>query len=283
MKFAISLPNGGACGRPDQLAEFAFLAETAGWDAIFLEDYIIWQGHNEVPTFDPWVSLAAMAVRTQSIRLGTMVTPIARRRPWKLARETVSLDHLSGGRLILGIGVGETRLDTSFAQFGEETDWRRRAAMADEALEVLVRLWSGEQVTHDGPFYHLRDVQFLPRPLQQPRIPVWIGGVWPRHGPVQRALRWDGACLYKLPPEEEFTPKDVSELAAMVRARENSASFFDIVVGHAVWQREKDIERERAHIASLAGAGATWWSEYVPPDTAQVMRRYITEGPIRFH
>lgn len=279
MKYAISLPNGGTCGQPKQLAKFASMAEAAGWDAIFLEDYIIWQGHNNVPTYDPWVSLAAMAVRTKTIRLGTMVTPVARRRPWKLARETVSLDHLSGGRLILGVGVGETRIDTSFTRFGEETEARPRAAMVDEALEVLARLWSGKRFTHDGRFYHLRNVRFLPRPLQRPRIPVWIGGVWPRPGAVQRALRWDGACLYKLPPEEEFTPQDVSDLAALVRTRRKSKTPFDIVVGHAVWQREKDIGRERAHIESLAEAGATWWSEYVPPDTQKTMARYISKGP----
>jgi alkanesulfonate monooxygenase SsuD/methylene tetrahydromethanopterin reductase-like flavin-dependent oxidoreductase (luciferase family) len=281
MKFAVSIPNGGPNGGPQRLAEFASLAEAAGWDAIFLEDYIIWQGHNHVATFDPWVSLAAMAVQTQTIRLGTMVTAIARRRPWKLARETVTLDHLSGGRVILGVGVGETRIDTSFSRFGEETRAKRRAAMVDEALELLVRLWSGKRFTHDGRFYHLRNVRFLPAPLQKPRIPIWIGGVWPRPGPVRRALRWDGACLYKLPPEADFTPQDVSELAALARTRRKTKTPFDIAVGHAVWQREKDPGRERANIRALEEAGATWWSEYVPPDTQKTMARYISKGPLR--
>jgi alkanesulfonate monooxygenase SsuD/methylene tetrahydromethanopterin reductase-like flavin-dependent oxidoreductase (luciferase family) len=281
MRFAINLPNGRECGYPRKLAEFALLAEEAGWDAVFLEDYIIWQGHNDAPTFDPWVALAAMASSTSSIRLGTMVTPIARRRPWKLARECVTLDHLSGGRLILGIGVGDTQIDTSFTRFGEVVDVRQRALMVDEAIELLARLWSGEEVTYDGQFYHLEGVRLLPRPLQKPRIPIWIGGVWPLKGPTQRALRWDGACLYKLPPEEEFTPQDVRDLVELAYTHRDPDAPFDIVVGHASWQRAEDAKREREHIASLAEAGATWWSQYIAPDSEKVMRKYIEEGPLR--
>jgi alkanesulfonate monooxygenase SsuD/methylene tetrahydromethanopterin reductase-like flavin-dependent oxidoreductase (luciferase family) len=281
MKYAVNLPNGGESGHPRKLAEFAKLAEASGWDGVFLEDYIIWQGHNDAPTYDPWVALAAMAVATRSVRLGTMVTPIARRRPWKLARETVTLDHLSDGRLILGVGLGDTEVDTSFTRFGETADPRQRAAMVDEALELLARLWSGDEVTYAGHFYHLDAARLLPKPLQTPRIPIWIGGVWPLKGPTQRAMRWDGACLYKRPPDEDFTPKDVADIVALSRTRPDGGTLFDIVVGHATWQREKDPERERAYISSLAEAGATWWSQYISPETEKAMRKYIEEGPLR--
>ncbi len=281
MKYAVNLPNGHEVCHPRKLAEFAQLAEASGWDGVFLEDYIIWQGHNDAPTYDPWVALAAMAVATKSIRLGTMVTPVARRRPWKLARETVTLDHLSEGRLILGVGLGDTEIDTSFTRFGEVTDTRQRAAMLDEALDLLAHLWSGKKVTRVGRFYHVDGVRLLPKPLQKPRIPIWIGGVWPLKGPTQRALRWDGACLYKKPPDEDFTPKDVSDLAMLARARPNASTGFDIVVGHATWQRAKDSERERAYISSLAEAGATWWSQYISPEPERAMRKHIEEGPLR--
>jgi alkanesulfonate monooxygenase SsuD/methylene tetrahydromethanopterin reductase-like flavin-dependent oxidoreductase (luciferase family) len=281
MKYALSLPNGRACGHPAKLAEFARIAEESGWDAVFLEDYIIWQGHNDAQTYDPWAALAAMAVSTKKIRLGTMVTPIARRRPWKLARETVTIDHLSGGRLILGVGLGETEIDTSFSRFGEETDAKRRARTADEALELLNRLWSGRPITFEGEFYHVKNVRLLPKPVQKPRIPIWIGGVWPRKGPVRRALQWDGACLYKKPPHEDFTPEDVRELARLACQRPNARAPFDIAVGHAYWQQARDRGRERAYIASLADAGATWWSLYIPPDAVKSMRRRIEEGPVR--
>src|SRR5512135_1720991 len=281
MKYAVNLPNGREAGHPRKLAEFAKLAEDSGWDGVFLEDYVIWKGHNDAPTYNPWVALAAMAIATKSVRLGTMVTPIARCRPWQLARETVTLDYLSEGRLILGIGLGDTEIDTSFTRFGETTDPKQRAAMVDEALDLLARLWSGKEVTHTGRFYHLDRVRLLPKPLQKPRIPIWIGGVWPLKGPTARAMRWDGACLYKRPPAEDFTPKDVADIAVLARARPNAGTAFDIVVGHATWQRAKDPERERAYIASLAEAGATWWSQYISPETEKAMRKHIAKGPLR--
>jgi alkanesulfonate monooxygenase SsuD/methylene tetrahydromethanopterin reductase-like flavin-dependent oxidoreductase (luciferase family) len=281
MKSALSLPNGGECAQPRKLAEFARIAEESGWDAVFLEDYIIWQGHNDVPTFDPWICLAAMAAATQTVRLGTMVTPVPRRRPWKLAREASALDQLSGGRAILGVGLGDTELDTSFTHFGEETDAGRRARMADEALDLIARLWSGEEITFGGEFYHVQTARLLPRPVQEPRIPIWIGGQWPKKGPVQRALRWDGAVLFKNIPDEDFTPEDYRELSRLVRARPNAGDPFDIVGGHPVWAENADPGKERAYLASLAEAGMTWWSVYIPPDTEETMRRRIEAGPVR--
>ncbi len=281
MKFAINLPCGRKCAHPRTLAQFAHLAEASGWDAVFLEDYIVWQGHNDAPTYDPWVALSAMALSTSTIRLGTMVTAIARRRPWKLAKEAATIDHLSGGRLTLGIGVGETEIDSSFSRFGEITETRQRAMMVDEALKLLARFWSGKQVTFKGRFYHVDGVRPLPKPVQKPRIPIWIGGIWPLRGPTQRALRWDGACLYKRPEQGDFTPEDVRQLRELAQTRPDPSAPFDIVVGHANWQRARDSRREKAYIASLADAGATWWSMYISPDTEAAMQRCIAEGPLR--
>jgi alkanesulfonate monooxygenase SsuD/methylene tetrahydromethanopterin reductase-like flavin-dependent oxidoreductase (luciferase family) len=227
MRFGLCLPNGGACGDARTLAEFAHLAEQTGWDGVFLEDYIVWQGHQDIPTYDPWVALAAMALRTERIRLGTTVTPLARRRPWKLARETVTLDHLSNGRLILGVGLGDTSMDISFAHFGEVTDARQRARILDGALDVLVGLWSGQPFSYQGEYYHVREVTLLPRPVQTPRIPIWIGGGWPLKGPTQRAVRWDGSCMYKHTsggPWEDWTPDDVRSLKALADSQRNYAT-----------------------------------------------------------
>jgi alkanesulfonate monooxygenase SsuD/methylene tetrahydromethanopterin reductase-like flavin-dependent oxidoreductase (luciferase family) len=141
MKYGLELPNAGCCDART-LAELALLAEQAGWDGIFLEDYLVHHHAPDTPTYDPWIALAAMAVRTERIRLGTTVTPLSRRRPWKLARETVTLDHLSHGRLTLGVGLGDLH-DPGFAQVGEVTDAKQRARIVDEALEVLVGLWNG--------------------------------------------------------------------------------------------------------------------------------------------
>src|SRR5258708_28466167 len=141
MQYGIELPCAGAWGDARTSAELAALAEASGWDGVFLEDYIVWQNNQAMPTYDPWITLAAMALRTQRVRLGTAVTPLTRRRPWKLAKETATLDQLSNGRMILGVGLGDA--GASFDAFGEVTDVAQRAALLDDALAVLVGLWSG--------------------------------------------------------------------------------------------------------------------------------------------
>ena len=139
MRYGLEISAAGACGDARTLADLAHLAEEVGWDGVFLEDYIIHYDPLYAWTYDPWVALAAMALRTERIRLGTMVTPIARRRPWKLARELVTLDHLSGGRMILGVGLGDGA-EQSFTHFGEVTDPKRRAGLLDESLTILAGL-----------------------------------------------------------------------------------------------------------------------------------------------
>lgn len=167
MRYGLNLPNGGVCADARILAELAREAEEAGWDDVFLEDYIVYQGMADTPTYDPWVALAAMALSTSRIRLGTDVTPLSRRHPWKLARETVTLDHLSGGRLVLGVGLGDPN-DPGITGIGETTTVRQRAAMVDEALDILVGLWSGKPFQYHGTYYDLEEVTFLPQPVQRP-------------------------------------------------------------------------------------------------------------------
>ena len=285
MQYCLNLPNGGAGGDARTLGELAALAEDAGWDAVLLEDYLVYQNRQDLPTYDPWIALAVMALRTQQIRLGTEVTPLARRRPWKVAREAVTLDHLSGGRLILAVGLGLAS-DASFSRFGEITDDRQRAAMLDEALDVLVGLWSGEPFSYTGQHYRVREVTFLPRPVQRPRIPIWVGGGYPNLGPLRRAARWDGACLYRAPAAgsaqdtgEGLTPEDVRAVRSYVQQRRGAAAPFDIVAGGP--QRRADWDQERARIRALADAGATWWVEWVPPVDLETMRAAIVRRPLR--
>lgn len=284
MKYGLDMASAGAAGDAQTMGELAHIAEESGWDGIFLEDYIIWQSQPDVPTYDPWVTLAVMAMRTQQIRLGTMVTPIPRRRPWKLAQELVTLDHLSNGRMILGIGLGDTGesigSDLSFAQFGEMLDPKQRARMLDEGIEIITRIWRGEPFIFDGEFYKLRDVQILPRPVQQPRIPIWVGGGYPNRGPVARALRWDGSCMYKQ-QGHWMQLEDVRALRARVIAQRGTADGYDITVGGA--PRWEDENKQRAYLESIAAEGVTWWHEYVPPDVGdfEVQRKLIEQGPLR--
>lgn len=281
MRYGLGLANAGAGNDPCALAEFAHLAEENGWDGIFLEDYIVhWSGCN-TPTYDPWVVLAAMALRTKRIRLGTQVTVPARRRPWKLAREAVTLDHLSKGRLILGVGLGDSS-DISFTHFGEMTDAKQRAEMLDETLDILVGLWSGQPFSYRGKYYQVNEVTFSPTPIQIPRIPIWIGGRWPFKGPTQRAARWDGACLFKHTDDghwQVMTPTDVIELRAYIEGVRPGSAPYDIVVCGG--KRQDNWEQEREYIGSVAEAGATWWMEWIPPAPIEIMHGCIERGPLR--
>lgn len=279
MKYGIEL---GAAGEFNAriLAELAQVAEEARWDGIFLEDYIIHWAAPDIPTYDPWVSLTAMALNTHTIRLGTTVTPLPRRRPWKLAREAVTLDHLSKGRLILGIGLGGSHDPRNFDQLGEVTDIKQRAQMLDEGLAILAGLWSGKPFSYTGQHYQIDDVTFLPEPVQKPRIPVWIGGGWPGK-PIQRAVSWDGFIPYKNPNSgnwEDMTPEDIRAIKAYLESQRTTSAPFDLAIGGR--QRGSDWERERALIRSWAEAGATWWMEGLPPADLKTMREWIKQGPL---
>jgi alkanesulfonate monooxygenase SsuD/methylene tetrahydromethanopterin reductase-like flavin-dependent oxidoreductase (luciferase family) len=281
MRYGLSLPTGGECADPAFLAELAERAEASGWDGVFLEDYVFWQGDPAVPTCDTWVALAAMATRTRSARLGTSVTPLARRRPWNVARQAVGIDQLSEGRMVLGVGLGDTGeaigADASFTRLGEEMAPRRRAQILDEALEIIAGLWTGEQFAFLGQHFVVEEVTFLPTPVQQPRIPIWVGGGYPNRGPTRRAARWDGSLLYKEThggPWEDMSPDDVRAIRELAGGKP-----FDIKVGGR--GRSEDEEADREWVRAMETAGATWSSEYVPPADRESMRAAVDRGPLR--
>lgn len=286
MRFGISLPAFADFSDPRTLAELAHDAEAAGWDGFFLWDAMFFD-----PTFhpmaDPWVGLAAVALRTQRMRIGTLVTPIARRRPWKLARETVSVDRLSNGRLILGMGLGDP-VQWDFGFFGEETDPKTRARRLDEGLEILTGLWTGQRFRYQGDQYNVNEVIFRPTPVQSPRIPIWIGGWWPHKAPLRRAARWDGVCPIK--GDGSITPEEWGELLAYVRAHRTSDDPFDAV--HSGATPGNNLTQAAALVEPYARAGVTWWIEPVdpwrfgwsfevpwPPEATALIRERIAQGP----
>ncbi len=277
MLYGISISPAGPGGDPAAMAELAAEAEQAGWDGIFLEDYIVYQGQAGTATYDPWVTMAAMPATTSRVRLGTSVTPLPRRRPWKLASEAVTLDHLSKGRLILGVGAGDIH-DQGFSSTGEPLAPATRAQLLDEGLQIVTRLWTGEPVTFHGRHFHIEQLSLSPPPVQQPRIPVWIGGDWQLSGVKARVARWDGCCVYKGSPDKEWqdiTPADVHDIRAAAGRRPG----FDIALGGR--ERAADWDRERQHIRSVASAGATWWSEWVKPGDRQRTIDAVRRGPLR--
>lgn len=280
MRFGILLPNVGVCSDVHLLAELAHLAEAVGWDGVFLWDTLHYPA-DEDAACDPWIALAAIAMRTQRVRIGTLVTPLSRRRPWKLARETVTLDQLSRGRLILGVGLGDLE-DAGFTHVGEVADAQLRARLLDEGLEILQGLWSGRPFTYTGTQYHVQELTFLPTPLQQPRIPIWVAGGWPRKGPMRRAARWDGVYPFKVNADDssgKLTVEDLRDLSAFIREQRTSADPFDIVMGGEA--PRNDQEQAAALMASMTDAGVTWWLETVGPmsEGAEGMRRRIERGP----
>jgi alkanesulfonate monooxygenase SsuD/methylene tetrahydromethanopterin reductase-like flavin-dependent oxidoreductase (luciferase family) len=248
VKHGIDVAPFGELADPRVLAELASAAEESGWDGFFVWDHIVHRSPARAIA-DPWVALAAVACATSRLRIGPMVTPLSRRRVQKVARETVTLDLLSSGRLTLGIGLGSAR-NGEFEHFGEVTDPRERALLLDQGLADLAGYWAGE---------------FEPLPVQRPRIPVWVAAEWPYRRPVRRALRWDGLFPTGLPG-----PEALAELVSEVREARPADDPFDIVVTIAPGQDLKP----------WAQAGATWTlTDFGLQPTQAEVREVIGSGP----
>lgn len=277
MKYGLVLPLSGIDGDIEKLVEYAYIAEEEGWEGVFLEDYIVYWGGKGI-TYDPWLTLTAIALRTRRVTLGTTVTPLPSRLPWQLAREVITLDHLSRGRLVLGVGLG----DAHDRYFGEVADEKQRAEMLDEGLEILAGLMSGQPFSYQGKHYQVNEVAFTPRPVQQPRIPIWLGGFWPRKAPARRAARWDGFCPAKVPDAQgdgTLWPADVQAIKTFIETSRSSATPFDIIVGGR--SSGTDLAQARAQIEPYSDAGATWWCEFVLPESGageEALAR-IKQGP----
>jgi alkanesulfonate monooxygenase SsuD/methylene tetrahydromethanopterin reductase-like flavin-dependent oxidoreductase (luciferase family) len=279
LHFGILVPNfGNCCGSPRELAELAVEAENSGWDGFFVFDHISYSNNEHVPLADPWIALAAIAMRTKRMRIGPLVTALARRRPWKLARETVSIDHLSNGRLTLGVGLGDPA-DVEFTSLGENGEDRIRAAKLDEGLEVLVGLWSGEPFSYLGQHYEVRNVQFLPRPLQSPRIPIWVAGRWPRREPFLRAARWEGVFPLGLARGSKLNPDEIRQVLSFIRKHRAHTTVYDLVATSGDNGHVDDNEM----LSAYAAAGATWWMEDVRKwrNSRETLGDRIRQGPPR--
>jgi alkanesulfonate monooxygenase SsuD/methylene tetrahydromethanopterin reductase-like flavin-dependent oxidoreductase (luciferase family) len=279
LHFGVLVPNfGNCCGSPRELAELAVEAENSGWDGFFVFDHILNSFNEAVPLIDPWIALAAIAMNTKRMRIGPLVTPLARRRPWKLARETVSIDHLSDGRLTLGVGLGDPA-DVEFTSLGENGEGRTRAAKLDEGLQVLVGLWSGESFSYLGKHYEVRNVRFLPRPVQSPRIPIWVAGRWPRRAPFLRAARWDGVFPLGLASGSKLNPDEIRSVLSFIRKHRVDTFAYDLVATSGDSGQVADNEMLHAY----AAAGATWWMKDVRRwrNSREELVSRIREGPPR--
>jgi len=244
VRYGICLANIGSYSDPRVGVSVAEAADAAGWDGVFMWDHLafVW----DAPAADPWVTLSAIAASTSRVRIGTAVTPVARRRPHVVAHELATLDRLSDGRVIFGAGLGGSPRE--FGSFGEPTDPKIRAEMLDEGLELMRELWSGAPVTHHGKHYAVEGVTFAPPPVQE-RIPIWIGGNRPAS--LRRAARWDGWLADSADPTGmTLSPDDVAQRIEQI-GRDDG---FDVaVLGQS----------DRGDPAAYERAGATWWLENV--------------------
>jgi alkanesulfonate monooxygenase SsuD/methylene tetrahydromethanopterin reductase-like flavin-dependent oxidoreductase (luciferase family) len=220
----IFLPPFDDFARPDRLVELALLAERSGWDGIFLWDHLLYSEPVE-EILDPYICLAAMAAATTTIQLGPMVTPLIRRRPAVVARQAVTLDLLSNGRLVLGFGIGDDGGKGELSRFGEETDAASRGRSFDEGLNVLTGLLAGEAVFHQGENYRADGVTFRPVAERAGGIPIWLAARWPNRAPIRRAARFQGVVIIQM-----TEPADVATLRRQLLDAGADLDHFDIVV-----------------------------------------------------
>lgn len=265
MKHALFLPPFGDLAEPSRMVDLAVAAEEAGWDGLFLWDHVVYRDP-VTDLADPWIVLAAVAQATETLRLGTMITPPPRRRPQVLARQATTLDRLSGGRVTLGIGIGGDAYG-EFSAFGDEGDAPTRGAMLDEEVELLRALWSGEVVDHHGRFHTVDGEAFRPTPVQPGGPPLWAAARFGNTAPLRRAARLDGVFPISLE-----TPDD---LRAVVAELEDLAGGlpddYDVCVNLLADTDPED----------WAAAGATWLVTHVGPFhvDADDLHRLASEPP----
>lgn len=272
LRHGVYLPPFGPFGDPAVLVDLAVRAEAAGWDGVFLWDHVV---HAAAPIVDTWTTLGAMAQATSSILIGPMVTPPARRRPWVLARQASTVSRLSGGRLVLGTGLG-TDESGDFSRFGEAADVRTRAATFTEALGVMREMWAGRAIRHNGP--HFR-VTLDAAPAEPHPIPVWMASSTGHPAVARRAARCDG--IFPNPGDRVLTPGELAAIVAAVRAAGLPAGRpFDVAVrGNAspTWG-----EPQVADLAALQAAGMTWWLEsLIHHDPLDLSLKVVDAGPPR--
>lgn len=272
IQYGLTLPY----GHPRVVADLARLAEEFNWDGVFVGD-AIW-------CHDPIVQLSAAAMVTQRIRLGSMVLAVPMRRPWRIASESLALDHLSNGRLTLGLATGATWMGwQSFPN--EVTGMRARAEMLDETIEIITRLHQREQFDFEGKHYQIRLSQmetrhYPPKSVQQPRVPIWTPGVWPRMKSMQRLLKCDGLLPMKMDAENKFcdvTPSDLGQMKAYIDANRLLNTPFDYVVEGQLAGKSRSEQQEK--LDEWAGAGMTWWIESNWTRSEEEIEQIIRQGP----
>ena len=276
MRFGLDVPTTGEYSNLRLLSRLAVEAEGAGWDGFFVWDVL--RGGQAVPqpVLDPWIALAVIALATERMCIGTLVAPLARHRPWLVARRLANLDHISEGRMICTVGLGH--LPDDFSVFGEDVEPAVRADKLDEGLAILAGPWGLEPFSYSGRHYTLHDARLLPRPAQAPRIPIWVAAGWPHRAPLRRAARWGGLCLKsrRADTRRPLTPVDLRECLAYTLAQRTASDPFEVIVSG---ETEHDPRAAGDAVRPFANAGATWWLEEGLGWSYDELRARILAGP----
>jgi alkanesulfonate monooxygenase SsuD/methylene tetrahydromethanopterin reductase-like flavin-dependent oxidoreductase (luciferase family) len=270
-KSGIYIANHGITSNPHDYIKLAKSGEEYGWDGFFLWDHVFLPWAKDQDVLDPWIILSAIATQTNNIAIGTTVTPLARRRPMIIAREAITIDILSSGRFILGVGLGGT---AELKALGEEEDPKIRGEMLDESLEILKGLWSGKPFTFDGKHFKIKEpVKFKP----EGNIKIWVGGEWPNKKPFRRAAKHDGIFPLKAGSDPSLYPQEYQEILRYIRKYRKSLDSFDVVKSIiTVGDKEED-----AYIHDFINIGVNWlleafWSERC---SLKEIQKIIERGP----
>lgn len=257
LRFAVGLPNVGPFGDAHVILDLAVLAEESGWDGVFIWDHLLYR-EATWPVADPWVALSAACSATRRVRLGILVAGLARRRPWQVAKAVSTLDRFSGGRLVLGAGLGS--IPEEYERFGEPAEAKVRAQKLDEALTVISGLQSGKDFSFHGSHHQVKGVRMLPTPQQRPRVPIWVGGRWPNRAPFRRAAHYDGVVPTHVDygKGEIMPPELVHQVAAYVQEHRSDRSPFDVALEG---QTSGNGQGDRRLVKQYGDVGVTWWIE----------------------
>ena len=284
MKQAIYVPNFGDWGNASSLIRLTKATEAAGFHGLFLWDHINITGAEGLDTIDATVALTLIARESSTLKFGPIVTPIARRRPWKLARELISLDQLSKGRLIFGAGLGEPE-ELEFSAFGENYSGKVRARRLDEGLEILDSLARGRVTSFSGNYFNLEKVKFKPKAVQAPRFPVWIAATLPYKSGVHRSLDWDGIFPVVMPKNdpmiwENWFPSIEQFRLTVGRIKKDLTDnrSFDFIASGKLGERNT----KSCSYSEYEDAGATWWFHWVDetPGTFEETIEKVLAGPL---
>ncbi|MCE7741678.1 MAG: LLM class flavin-dependent oxidoreductase [Candidatus Heimdallarchaeota archaeon] len=279
IKYGLALIQFKEFADPNIVVEFAVEAEKAGWDGIFLCDHLLFEKDEIQPIAELWVLLGAIAAKTSRIKIGTYVTPLPRYHPWQFAKMAATLDVLSNGRLILGLGIGGP--EDEFKAFGETYDTKILAEKLEEEITIIQGLWTGEPFSFSGKHYEVDNVGFLPKPVQSPRIPLIMGGMWPSKKPFVRAAQFDGAMPIHKNFPQDLTPDEIRQIIALINSNRKTEDKFEIIVSGTGFFSP---DQHKSMIQSYIDSGITWWLEHVNTlmqPSVEEMRKMVKQGPPR--